>query len=92
MHRAAFLTFPFPGDKERLEIRSHSLAAAGAITRGHRGQREGPGGAGGVSGDSRTLEGMQGAAVGTGKSPSLQLRQHHQHHPSSSLLQQGSGV
>lgn len=34
MHRAAFLTFPFPGDKERLEIRSHSLAAAGGHHKG----------------------------------------------------------
>lgn len=34
MHRAAFLTFPFPGDKERLEMHSHSLAAAGGRQKG----------------------------------------------------------
>lgn len=34
MHGAAFLTFPFPGDKERLEMCSHSLAEPGGRQRG----------------------------------------------------------
>lgn len=59
MHRAAFLTFPCPGDKECLEIHSHSLAAAG-------GHQKGPPWAeerdevvlGGVSGDCRIVEGL----------------------------------
>lgn len=70
MHRAAFLTFPFPGDKECLEIHSHSLAAAG-------GHQKGPPWAeerdevvlgGGLRGQQDC-----GAVVGAGKAPSLQL-------------------
>lgn len=58
-----------PGDRERLEMHSHSLAAAGAITRGHRGQGRG---ARWPRGGLRGQEWWKGAAGGTGRAPSLQ--------------------
>lgn len=66
MHGAAFLTFPFPGDRSAWKCAATAWQRPGAISGGHPGRETWGRRRGVVPGDSRGVTGMWGALVGNG--------------------------